>query len=67
MHVDEGASSQMFFYPASLDWDDITELFDVEPAEEFDPKYMKALFDFGYQRTMKSETWQEFSKLVETD
>ena len=131
MHVDGGATSQMFFYPASVDWKKIEELLDVrgtpdlyvirnawiepqyeiveprllpiagrtidslirtqgkgdfyrmwalaerddievhatwipdeaheelgiEPAEAFDPKYMKALFEYGYRRTLEGRTW----------
>ena len=138
MHVDGGASSQLFFYPANLRWGEVMEALDVRgtptiyllrnafisspyktisprlmpianrtidslirtqgigdvfrvwtlaardgldllvtwipdeaneaiavtPTEEFDPNYMKALFEYGYERTMKGETWEDFSKLV---
>lgn len=131
MHVDGGATSQMFFYPASIDWKKIEELLDVqgtpdlyvirnawiepryeiveprllpiagrtidslirtqgkgdfyrmwalaerddievhatwipdeareelrvEPSEAFDPKYMRALFEYGYRRTLEGKTW----------
>jgi len=131
MHVDGGATSQMFFYPASVDWKKIKELLDVqgtpdlyvirnawidpqyeiveprllpiagrtidslirtqgkgdfyrmwalaerddievhatwipdeareelrvEPSEAFDPKYMTALFEYGYRRTLEGKTW----------
>ncbi len=131
MHVDGGATSQMFFYPASIDWKKIEELLDVqgtpdlyvirnawiepryeiveprllpiagrtidslirtqgkgdfyrmwalaerddievhatwipdeareelrvEPSEAFDPKYMTALFEYGYRRTLEGKTW----------
>lgn len=141
MHVDGGASSQMFFYPATINWDEVAEALDVrgrptihlirnafvsadykvmaprlmpianrtisslirtqgigdffriwslanrdgldfnvtwipdgtneligvEPSEEFDPNYMKALFEFGRQRTLKGETWKDFAELVESD
>jgi predicted patatin/cPLA2 family phospholipase len=141
MHVDGGVSSQMFFYPANINWDRVTkilhvqgrptihlirnaflnpdykvmtprllpiagrtinslirtqgigdffriwtladrdglslkvtwipegtnELIGVKPTEEFDPSYMQALFNFGYERTMKGETWRDFAELVEDD
>jgi predicted acylesterase/phospholipase RssA len=141
MHVDGGASSQMFFYPARLNWKDVTdaldvkgtptiylirnafldptykttsprllpiadrtinslirtqgigdfyriatladrdgldfeitwipegtnELLGVEPTEEFDPKYMKALFEFGQQRTLEGDTWKNFFQLLEIE
>jgi predicted acylesterase/phospholipase RssA len=141
MHVDGGASSQMFFYPARLNWKDVTDALDVkgtptiylirnafldptykttsprllpiadrtinslirtqgigdfyriatladrdglefeitwipdgtneslgvEPTEEFDPKYMKALFEFGQQRTLEGETWKNFFQLLEIE
>jgi predicted acylesterase/phospholipase RssA len=141
MHVDGGASSQMFFYPARLNWRDVTDLLDVkgtptiylirnaflnptykitsprllpiagrtinslirtqgigdfyriatladrdglefevtwipegtnellavEPTEEFDPKYMKALFEYAQQRTLKGETWTNFFDLLEME
>jgi hypothetical protein len=130
MHVDGGASSQMFFYPATINWDEVAELLDVQgtptihlirnafitpdykvmaprlmpianrtidslirtqglgdffriwslanrdgldfkvtwipegtnevigvkPTEEFDPNYMKALFEFGRERTLLAGT-----------
>jgi len=34
MHVDGGASSQMFLYPASVDWERVTELLDVKGAPQ---------------------------------
>ena len=138
MHVDGGASSQMFFYPDSVNWKEIIELLDVQrtptvylirnafinpeykviqprllrianrtidslirtqgigdfyriwtlaerdkldlqvtwipdgtndmlgvqPSEEFDPRYMKALFEFGHMRTLAGETWSDFSDIV---
>lgn len=141
MHVDGGASSQMFFYPAQLNWKDVTDALDVKgtptiylirnaflnptykttaprllpiagrtinslirtqgigdfyriatladrdgldfeitwipegtnellgvtPTEEFDPKYMKALFEFGQQQTLKGETWTNFFELLENE
>lgn len=140
MHVDGGASSQMFFYPARLDFkevmqeldvkgtptiyvirnafvrpdyqttsprllpiasrtidslirtqgigdffriailadrdgidfeftyipDDANEVIGVKPTEEFDPKYMKALFEFGRQRTLDGATWTNFFDMLET-
>ena len=141
MHVDGGASSQMFFYPATLGWGRIMKLLDVQgtpsiylirnayvqpeyrtisprllpianrtidslirtqgigdvfriwtlaerdgldlfvtwipddaneaigvaPTEEFDPEFMRALFDYAYERTLRGETWQDFSELIERD
>jgi hypothetical protein len=29
MHVDGGSTSQMFFYPAGIDWDSVTKLLDA--------------------------------------
>lgn len=37
----------------------------VKPAEVFDPRYMEALFEYGYQRTIDKGVWQDFSKLVD--
>ncbi len=37
----------------------------VKPAEVFDPKYMKALFEYGYQRTIDKGVWQDLSDLVD--
>ena len=37
----------------------------VEPTEAFDPRYMKALFDFGYRQTLEGGTWRDFSVLME--
>lgn len=141
MHVDGGVSSQMFFYPAGLDWTEVLEKLDVqgtptiylirnaflnpefktvsprllpiagrtidslirtqgigdffriatladrdgldfevtwipegtnesigvEPAEEFDPKYMKALYEYGRQRTLNGETWTNFFEFLEME
>ena len=139
MHVDGGITSQMFFYPAGVDWGKLTELLDVRgtpqihlirnayfrpqyeavkprlfpitghtinslvrtqgigdlfriwalaerdglnlnltwipegareevgvtPDEIFDPDLMKALFDFGYRRTLVGETWVDFEKVLQ--
>ncbi len=139
MHGDGGVSSQMYFYPAGVDWDDVEEILNVqgkpsihlirnafirpsyevvqprllpiagrtidslirtqgigdffriwtlarrdgltldvtwipesvrtdlgvEPTEAFDPRYMKALFDFGYRQTLEGGTWRDFSVLME--
>lgn len=138
MHGDGGVSSQMFFYPAGVDWNQVEQLLGVqgtprihlirnayihpqyqviqprlvpiagrtidslirtqgigdffristlaerdgldldvtwipdevhtelglEPTEAFDPEYMKALFEFGYRRTLAGETWQDFSDMI---
>lgn len=138
MHGDGGVSSQMFFYPAGVDWNQVEVLLGVkgtprihlirnafihsqyevikprllpiagrtidslirtqgigdffriaalaerdgldldvtwipdevhtelglEPTEAFDPKYMKALFDFAYRRTLAGETWTDFSDMI---
>ena len=45
--------------------DEAREEIGVKPAEVFDPKYMKALFEYGYQRTIDKGVWQDFSKLVD--
>lgn len=113
MHVDGGVSSQMFFYPAQVNWKDVMDVLDVKgtptiylirtqgigdfyriatladrdgldfeitwipegtneslgvtPTEEFDPKYMKALFEFSQQLTLKGETWTNFFELLEME
>ncbi len=138
MHGDGGVTSQMYFYPAALDWGRVEELLDVqgtptihlirnafvrpqyeiveprllpitgrtigslirtqgigdffriwslakrdglqlevtwipeavhsdlgvEPTEAFDPNYMKALFEFGYRRTLAGETWKDFEAMM---
>lgn len=141
MHVDGGASSQMYFYPTGVDWNEImetlgvrgtpsiylirnafvqpeykeispklmpiagrtvdslirtqgigdffriaalaerdglnleitwipdeaNEAIEVEPSEKFDPNYMKALFEFGYERTMNGDTWVNLKVAIEDD
>jgi len=141
MHVDGGVTSQMFFYPASIDWDELMEILDVkgvptiylirnaylrpeyevtparlipisgrtidslirtqgigdffriwtlaardglklqvtwipeeardemgvEPSEAFDPAYMKALFEYGFNRTTEDAAWQDFSRLIDDE
>ena len=138
MHGDGGVTSQMYFYPAGVDWNQVEELLGVkgaptihlmrnayihpqyevidprllpiagrtinslirtqgigdffriwtlakrdglelevtwipdkvhtelgvEPTEAFDPKYMKALFEFGYRQTLNGETWQDFESMM---
>ena len=129
MHVDGGTASQVFVYPASVDWGTVTrklqvvgrpqiyvvrnaflapgfegvnrnllpiaarsidslirtqgigdlyqihalcqrdgndfhltyipETFTVEPTEEFDPVYMKALFDLGYAAAKDGDPWTD--------
>jgi predicted acylesterase/phospholipase RssA len=46
--------------------DDANEVIGVKPTEEFDPKYMKALFEYGQRRTLDGETWTNFFDLLET-
>jgi predicted acylesterase/phospholipase RssA len=46
--------------------DDANEVIGVKPPEEFDPKYMKALFEYGQRRTLDGETWTNFFDLLET-
>ncbi len=139
MHVDGGVSSQMFFYPSGVDWEQVEELLgvkgtpnihlirnafirpeyevvdprlvpiagrtinslirtqgvgdffriyalaerdgleldvtwipesvrtelEVEPTEAFDPAYMSALFEFGYERTMRGETWVDLAEFLQ--
>jgi predicted patatin/cPLA2 family phospholipase len=43
------------------------ELIGVTPTEEFDPRYMKALFEYGHQRTLDGETWANFFQLLEAE
>jgi hypothetical protein len=35
----------------------IPDDFDLEPEEEFDPKYMRALFDLGYELAREGYDW----------
>ena len=35
----------------------IPDDFDYEPEEEFDPKYMRALFDLGYELARDGYYW----------
>ena len=37
----------------------------VTPDEIVDPDLMKALFDFGYRRTLGGETWVDFEKALQ--
>ena len=37
----------------------------VEATEAFDPRYMRALFDFGYRRTLEGNTWKDFETMIE--
>jgi len=37
----------------------------VESTETFDPKYMKALFDYGYQRALSGGAWIDVSDAME--
>ena len=43
------------------------ELIAVKPTEEFDPKYMKALFEYAQQKTLKGEVWTNFFELLEAE
>jgi hypothetical protein len=45
--------------------DETLEEIEVEPSEAFDPRYMKALFEFGYRRTLEGNTWQDFETMIE--
>ena len=38
-----------------------------KPQEAFDPVFMKALFDYGYQRTLAGETWSHVNEQLEFD
>jgi predicted acylesterase/phospholipase RssA len=33
-------------------------------VEAFDPKYMKALLEFGYEQTLNGETWWDFESMM---
>ena len=39
---------------------------DVQPEEAFDPNYMKALFEFGYQRAVSGKPWLDISEALES-
>lgn len=45
--------------------DEVRDELGVKPSEAFDPNYMKALFNYGYQRTEKGEVWKDFSTLID--
>ena len=47
--------------------DEVRDELGVKPSEAFDPNYMKALFNYGYQRMEKGEVWQDFSKLIDAE
>ena len=47
--------------------DEVRDELGVKPSEAFDPNYMKALFDYGYQRMEKGEVWQDFSRLIDAE
>ena len=38
-----------------------------KPQEAFDPVFMKALFDYGYQRTLAGETWAHVNEQLQFD
>jgi len=38
----------------------IPSTFTEEPSEGFDPVYMNKLFDFGYERALKTYPWEHF-------
>ena len=44
--------------------DEVHSSLGVEPTEAFDPKYMKALFEFGYRKTLAGETWKDFEAMM---
>ena len=138
MHVDGGATAQMFFYPANVDWEDVARRFGVRGAptvyvirnskvrpryepvkprmsaiggrtvsslirtqgigdfyrilalaerdglelqiswipeeavsdvlsdEPFDPDFMRALFEYGYQRVSEGDAWTDAHEAMET-
>jgi len=39
--------------------DEAREALGVEPSEAFDPKYMRALFDYGYRRVLDGKAWYD--------
>jgi len=47
--------------------DEVRDELGVKPSEAFDPNYMKALFNYGYQRTEKGEVWKDFSTLIDAE
>lgn len=44
--------------------DEVHSALGVEPTEAFDPKYMQALFEFGYRKTLAGETWKDFEAMM---
>ncbi len=44
--------------------DSVHDNVEVQPAEAFDPVYMKALFEIAYRRTLNGETWQDFEAML---
>lgn len=45
--------------------DQVTHELGVQPVEAFDPKFMKALFNYGYQRTLQGDTSSTFSEILQ--
>lgn len=37
----------------------------TEATEALDPRYTKALFEFGYRRTLGGNTWKNFETMIE--
>jgi hypothetical protein len=44
--------------------DGAQEAIGIAATEAFDPEYMRALFQFGYRRTLQGDTWQDFSDML---
>ena len=38
----------------------IPQSFTQEPEEDFDPKFMRALFEFGYERAVNGYSWEQY-------
>ena len=45
--------------------DGAQEAIGIAATEAFDPEYMRALFQFGYRRTLQGDTWQDFSEMMD--
>ncbi len=39
----------------------------IESDEAFDPEYMSALFEFGYQRALRGDAWVDLAERIDTD
>ena len=46
--------------------DETRTVLGAEQNEAFDPVYMKALFEYGYNQTLNGDTWKDFSDMMQS-